>query len=112
MQQMLKYAWPGNVRELRNAIEHAFVTSEGGCLTAPRPAPWRFVRPRPLPPKAVSKEEPLTPEQQAERDQVLEALRQTRGSKTQAARLLGYSRVTLWKKLQKFHVSETPSFDR
>ena len=100
MQQMLKYSWPGNVRELRNAIEHAFVTAEGDCLSVlDLPAEIRAAASYAS--NAVSKE-PLTPEQQAERQRILDALRETRGSKTKAARLLGYSRVTLWKKLQQF----------
>ena len=110
MQQMLKYPWPGNVRELRNAIEHAFVVAEGDCVTV-RDLPPE-IRTTASPSPKASIKEPLTPEQQVERDQILEALRQTHGSKTKAAKLLGYSRVTLWKKLQKFHVSETSSFDR
>lgn len=105
MQQMLKHSWPGNVRELRNAIEHAFVTVEGDCLTVlDLPPEIRTFTSHS--PKASIKE-PLTTEQQAERDQILEALRQTQGSKIKAAKLLGYSRVTLWKKLQKFYVHET-----
>ena len=102
MQQMLKYSWPGNVRELRNAIEHAFVTTEGVCLTIFDLPPEIRTATSPSSPKRQSK-------QRAEREQILEALRQTRGSKTEAAKLLGYSRVTLWKKLQKFGVSETSS---
>ena len=107
MQQMLKYSWPGNVRELRNAIEHAFVTAEGDCLTVLDLPPE--IRTAASPSPAASINEPLTPGQQAERDQILDALRQTRGSKTKAAKLLGYSRVTLWKKLQKFGIQGTSS---
>ena len=107
MQQMLKYAWPGNVRELRNAIDHAFVTAEGDCVTV-LDLPPEIRTTAPLSPTASIKE-PLTPEQQAERDRILDALRETRGSKTKAARLLGYSRVTLWKKLQQFGIRGTPS---
>lgn len=110
MQQMLKHTWPGNVRELRNAIEHAFVTAEGGCLTVIDLPPE--IRMSTSSASQVSIKEPLTSEQQAERDQIIEALRQTRGSKTKAAKLLGYSRVTLWKKLQKFSVPEISSKDR
>ena len=100
MQQMLKYSWPGNVRELRNAIEHAFVTVEGDCVTI-LDLPPEIRTAASYASNAVSKE-PLTPEQQAERQRILDALRETRGSKTKAAKLLGYSRVTLWKKLQQF----------
>ena len=107
MQQMLKYSWPGNVRELQNAIDHAFVTAEGGCLTV-LDLPSEIRTPTSSTSNASIKE-PLTPEQQAERDQILEALRQTRGNKTQAAKLLGYSRVTLWKKLQQFGIQGTSS---
>lgn len=107
MQQMLKYAWPGNVRELRNAIEHAFVTAEGAYLTV-LDLPPEIRTAASSASNAVSKE-PLTPEQQAERDRILDALRETRGSKTKAAKLLGYSRVTLWKKLQQFGIQGTSS---
>lgn len=107
MQQMLKYAWPGNVRELRNAIEHAFVTAEGAYLTV-LDLPPEIRTAASSASNAVSKES-LTPEQQAERDRILDALRETRGSKTKAARILGYSRVTLWKKLQQFGIQGTSS---
>ena len=107
MKQMMKYTWPGNIRELRNAIEHAFVTAEKGCLTVlDLPSEIRA-------PKSHSTQdpirEPLNPEQRAERAQILEALYSAKGRKTKAAALLGYSRVTLWKKLQKFGIQETSS---
>ena len=107
MQQLMKYAWPGNIRELRNAIEHAFVTAEKGCLTVlDLPPEVRAPQsPSPQGPKSAS----LSPEQQAERDQILEALHKAKGRKTKAAALLGYSRVTLWKKLQQLGIRETPS---
>ena len=107
MQQMLKYSWPGNVRELRNAVEHAFVTAESDCLTVLDLPPE--IRTTASPSPTASIKEILTPEQQAERDRILDALRETRGSKTKAARLLGYSRVTLWKKLQQFGIQGTSS---
>ena len=108
MQQMLKYSWPGNVRELRNAIEHAFVTTEGDCLSIlDLPPEIRTLQSHC--PKVQLGEESLTPAQRAERDQILDALRETQGSKTKAARLLGYSRVTLWKKLQQFGLQGTSS---
>jgi len=100
MQQMLKYSWPGNVRELRNAIEHAFVTAEGDCLSIlDLPPEIRTLQSHTQPGK-----ESLSPEQRAERDRILDALRQAKGNKTKAAKLLGYSRVTLWKRLQQFGI--------
>ena len=42
----------------------------------------------------------LVDRQRRERDEILLALRQCGGSRTQAARLLGVSRSTLWRKMQ------------
>ena len=98
MQRLFEYHWPGNVRELKNAIEHAFVTVNGDCLTL-----WD------LPPEIQKPSSPITRSSQVsssalspeEESQIQEALEQTRGNKTEAAKLLGLSRVTLWKKLKR-----------
>ena len=107
MQRLMRYPWPGNIRELRNAIEHAFVTAEEGCLTVFDLPPE--VRTSPSPLTRGSRSTLLNPDQLAERDQILEALHRAKGAKTKAAELLGYSRVTLWKKLQKFGIQELSS---
>lgn len=99
MQHLMNYAWPGNVRELKNAIEHAFVTVSGEVLTIldlpPELRTHQGVTP------SDSSLSPLTPEQLEERRRIVQALDQSNGSKTEAARLLGVSRVTLWKRLNK-----------
>lgn len=101
-----EYEWPGNVRELRNAIEHACVISSGDRITF-----------HDLPPEirhAASdnalrhRGSTLTPEQLAERSQIIEALSKTRGNRTKAAKLLGTSRVTLWKKITRYEI-DVPS---
>jgi transcriptional regulator of acetoin/glycerol metabolism len=102
MQHLMNYAWPGNVRELKNAMAHAFVTVSSDVLTI-----------LDLPPELRTHQQEshhiafpasLTPTQVEERRRIVEALRQTNGSKTQAAKLLGISRVTLWKKLNKLGI--------
>ncbi|GAB6161091.1 hypothetical protein JCM12298_02500 [Desulfothermus naphthae] len=40
-----------------------------------------------------------------EKERIIEALKQTQGNRTKAAQLLGYSRVTLWKKMKKYEIS-------
>ena len=99
LQRLTDYNWPGNVRELKNAIEHAFVTVNGDCLTL-----WDLPsevqsppRSRSLKPLSTSTEHSLPPEEEA---RIAEALQQTKGNKTEAAKLLGVSRVTLWKKIK------------
>ena len=93
LRAILAYDWPGNVRELRNALERAFVTVSGDLVTVAD-----------LPPE-VSLKSGATPEegtQQALRERILDALNQCGGSRSKAARLLGVSRVTLWKWMTKF----------
>ncbi len=96
MNRMTAYNWPGNVRELRNAIEYAFVLCTGGEIAVEH-----------LPPKIIgsSPEYPSTAMTSKElliRQQLMEALRKTGGNQTKAAELLGVSRVTIWKRMQKF----------
>ncbi len=102
MQHLMNYAWPGNVRELKNAMEHAFVTVSGDVLTIFDLPPE--LRMHQQEPKHIGSPASLTPEQVEERRRIVEALGQTNGSKTQAAKLLGVSRVTLWKKLNKLGI--------
>ena len=100
MQHLIQYAWPGNVRELKNAIEHAFVTVGGDCLTV-----------LDLPPEIRQPEKhnaflqqttTLNPQEETERTHILETLENMKGSRTEAAKKLGMSRVTLWKKIRKY----------
>jgi len=106
MQHLMNYAWPGNVRELKNAMEHAFVTVSGDVLTILDLPPelrthQQESKHMASPASLVS----LTPEQVESRRRIVEALGQTNGSKSQAAKILGISRVTLWKKLNKLGIN-------
>jgi len=103
MQHLMNYSWPGNVRELRNAVEHAFVTVSGEVLTILDLPPE--IRTHQIRPNAGSSSSTLSPEQKEERRRIIEVLQQTNGSKTQAAKVLGVSRVTLWKKLSKLGIN-------
>ncbi len=99
MEIMMAYAWPGNVRELINALEYAFVLCPKGLL-APRHLPAPLLaqggatrkRTRSGAGGGLSREE---------KERIGKALEEARGNKTEAARLLGVSRVTLWKKLKR-----------
>jgi len=92
LRAILAYDWPGNVRELRNALERAFVTVSGDSVTAAD-----------LPPEVALKNgaAPVEGSDQALRERILDALSQCRGNRSKAARLLGVSRVTLWKWMRK-----------
>ena len=104
MDVLQEYSWPGNVRELRNAIEHACVTVVGDRITYHDLPPEIRQPHRPSQSSSPALTATLTPEQQQERQQIVDALNQTRGNRTKAAKLLGTSRVTLWKKITRYEI--------
>ncbi len=99
LDKLLEYSWPGNVRELENAIEYSFVTTRGDVITLenlPRQiSTFSFTD--------TVNHENVTDKTQ-EKESIINALEATGGNKTKAAELLGYSRVTLWKKIKQFGI--------
>ncbi len=108
---LLAYSWPGNVRELRNAIERAILLCDGGLITREH-LPAAVGRPEgaratetadalaaaPLPASGVDL-------QSIERGYVEKALRDARGNKSKAARLLGLTRAQLYSRIEKYGLS-------
>lgn len=104
MRLLLDHDWPGNVRELQNVLEHALVTTPKGII-GPDHLP-RLLR------KSEPGGAPLTPEQQAERERIVAALRKAGWNRTKAAENLGTSRVNLWKKIRRYGIVDPPTKDR
>ena len=118
------YSWPGNVRELANAMEYAAVHAEGTTIlahhlppeiqearhlmasartdTAPAPATATATATA----TAIMQRYYRAPVQQKGQEQeiLLQALQETGGNKAEAARKLGMSRTTLWKKLKQYGI--------
>jgi transcriptional regulator with PAS, ATPase and Fis domain len=95
-----RHAWPGNVRELANVIERAMVAATGNIILPQHlPATLRCAR-------VIGQSAPaaLTLEA-AERDQILKALDAAGGRRVDAARLLGLSRRTLYRKLDRHGIA-------
>ncbi|CAN5827881.1 hypothetical protein BH11MYX3_BH11MYX3_02500 [soil metagenome] len=89
------WSWPGNVRELRNTIERAMLVAREGRITASDLGLAAVTADVEL---QTSREAPsqLPASVEAhERAQILAALEQCDGNKSQAARLLGIARNTL-----------------
>ncbi|MEK7824062.1 MAG: sigma 54-interacting transcriptional regulator [Candidatus Eisenbacteria bacterium] len=130
-QLLERYDYPGNVRELENAIEHAVVVSEGALITAADlPAAIRSPRllatgeaarpgggePRARPPRGDEPRERGTRSDpgwdddprvtwslaEVEKEHIQRVLARHRGNATAAARQLGVSRTTLWRKLRQY----------
>ena len=89
------YGWPGNVRELRSALEFAFVIADKGLIDLDQ-----------LPPKIVKLETPIAEPgyPSKEKRMLIEALRQSNGNQTQAARILGINRETVWNRMKKYGI--------
>jgi transcriptional regulator with PAS, ATPase and Fis domain len=96
-QMFLSYPWPGNVRELENMLEHAFVRCRQSVITAENlPSDFRrYCESHALPAD-------ISPEDEAAA--IRRALKQAGGNKTEAARLLGMSRRTIYRKLEKLGI--------
>jgi PAS domain S-box-containing protein len=100
LQALARYPWPGNIRELRNTIEYAFVLCKEEDIGIAH-----------LPPKisghanGAFRSHLNTTEPHREREQLLRALKQAGGNQSEAAKILGVSRVTVWKRIKKYGVS-------
>jgi transcriptional regulator with PAS, ATPase and Fis domain len=102
LQCLMAYPWPGNIRELRNAIEHAFVTVQGENVTL-LDLPVEMRQPTAQRGPEVSSSLTAASDPTA-RQRIVDALRQVGGSRTEAAKILGFSRVTLWKKMRQLKI--------
>ncbi len=93
---LLRYDWPGNVRELKNLLEATFINLSSWKIALtdlPKTFRMRF------------KETEWLSEK--ERDRVLSALFATKWNKSKAARKLHWSRMTLYRKMAKYHISSS-----
>jgi len=95
MEALMEYPWPGNVRELKSGLEYAFVLAEKDLLKLehfPRQTFSEETRPR-----ASSGED-------TKKEALIRALQKAGGNQTEAARLLGICRVTVWNRTKKYGI--------
>ena len=91
---LLDYDWPGNVRELENAIERAVILAKDSLITIVD-----------LPQKNMSPAYSTLARKnlkEMEKDHILHILRETGENYSEAARILGISRMTLYKKVKEY----------
>jgi len=101
--RLLAYPWPGNVRELQNAIERA--VAMGGRLIDAGDLPERVRRHRCALPETPP-ETPLLTLSELERRHVREVMAIVGGRRSEAARILGIDRKTLYRKLVQYELHE------
>jgi transcriptional regulator with PAS, ATPase and Fis domain len=98
------FSWPGNVRQLENTMQQAVLACPGPELTVAHLPPAL----RPGPRLAAKPAGPLVRQrEQSERVAIQRALTEAGDCRAKAARALGVSRVTLYKKLKKYGLTTT-----
>jgi DNA-binding NtrC family response regulator len=123
LRSMMDYDWPQNVRELEGAIERACTMSSGPVIhmgdlptqlqnhelglrreaAQTQKAPVAAVQSTALP--------RVTPLAELEKQAILSTIRQLKGDKLLAARLLGIGKTTLYRKLKEYGLSENVSLE-
>ena len=95
MFSLMRYDWPGNVRELMNLLEATFIN-----------LPQKEIAYADLPKLFQQKLKETENVPMFERKHILSALLETKWNKTEAARKLHWSRMTLYRKITKYHIVE------
>ena len=92
------YSWPGNIRELENTIERALNMVAEDDVIKSQHLPDGITGNH----KAVSIRPLAEVLYEAERNAIMECLRQVNGNKTETAKKLGISRTALYEKINKY----------
>ena len=112
LERLLSYGWPGNVRELRNVIRRAVLMADKhirpghlDILDVPDGAGFRKLSPaKELNSRIPLKETVRRTVMQVEQEVITEVLRQTRGNKAKAARILQVDYKTLHTKVKEYGI--------
>lgn len=102
MQVLLNYDWPGNVRELRNLLEASVINCKGNIIKIDD-LPQDFHAPeKRISDLEIPAEYNIGKKQNSIR-RILDALEQADGNKSEAARILGMGRTTLYRYMKKYN---------
>ena len=94
---LLEYQWPGNLRQMKNIVRRATLLAQDKLITLNELSELKS----PVAPSAAGM--PLRNEE-TEKQQIIEALKQTGYNKSRAAQLLGIDRKTLYNKLKLYGI--------
>ena len=96
----MNYPWEGNIREMENILERACILARGDFITM-KDLPPQLVEFASVPRMAAVEDEMSLEE--VERLHIQRVLARTHGNKVKAAKILGVSRRSLYRKLEKYH---------
>lgn len=100
-----RYSWPGNVRELENIIEHALIYADGEEIEPKHlPAKINISTSSPTQLKGLQTYSLKEAKTQLEKEFIANALKTTKGNKSQAATLLELSYPSLLSKIKEYRI--------
>jgi two-component system, NtrC family, response regulator HydG len=97
---LMRYSWPGNVRELRSCFEYAVVSCPGPQIE-PEHLPAQLLKTHPAIADPAAAAVSLA---ELKKQRLVQALRETGGNQSQAARQLGISRTSVWSQMKRFQL--------
>lgn len=111
---LLNHLWPGNVRELGNVVEVAAVCCKGSIIEM-QDLPAEMLHIGEVAAPAVREERQSAPAtvdivsvaastREVEHQRILDALQSSNGRRVEAARLLGMSRATFYRRLERYGI--------
>ncbi len=112
------FNWPGNVRELEHVIERACVLCKGPTITSEHlPSEIFHYTAAPVSHNWIegsARNEPVIPtprpgNTEPENERIIRVLQQTAGNKAMAARILGFDRSTLYRKIRNYNIDLSTS---
>ncbi len=98
MEVFLKYHWPGNVRQLQNTLENAIVLTRDGFIHKENLPSDIFENPS----QGAEEQQKLNPS--LSKEKLLEVLKSAGWNRSKAARRLGISRTTMWRKIKDYQL--------
>jgi two-component system response regulator HydG len=110
-ERLLGYSWPGNVRELQNCIERAVALAQyEEIVVEDLPEKVRTHRSSHV---VVAADDPseLVSMEELERRYIARVLESVGGNKSLAARVLGFDRTTLYRKMDRYGLPRDPHRD-
>lgn len=101
LKSLLDYDWPGNIRELENTIERAVVLARGEMIDLEDLVPHGISA---QPPSLSPWGPPFRSLAEMEKEYIKAVLKECKGNKSSAAKILGIDRKTLWAKIKKYQI--------